>query len=94
MVDSDEIGAVRLSVRLRGISPPVTRRLRIAEQATLAQLHSVLQVAFGWSDTHLYTFLIRGGQFGDPDRGLELAISGGVDILLAAFGFEIGEPFR
>jgi hypothetical protein len=59
----------------------------------LAQLHAVLQVAFGWSDTHLYTFLIRGGQFSDRDRGMELAIAGGADIPLAAFGFEISEPF-
>jgi hypothetical protein len=73
MVEKDEIGAVQLSVRLRGVSPPVRRRLRISEQATLAQLHAVLQVAFGWSDTHLYTFLIRGGQFGDRARGVELA---------------------
>jgi hypothetical protein len=94
MVEKDEIGAVQLSVRLRGVSPPVRRRLRISEQATLAQLHAVLQVTFGWSDTHLYTFLIRGGQFGDRARGVELAIAGGADIPLAAFGFEIGEPFR
>jgi hypothetical protein len=60
----------------------------------LAQLHAVLQVAFGWSDTHLYAFLIRGGQFGDRARGMELAMAGGADIPLAAFGFEIGEPFR
>ena len=93
MVVSDAIGAVQLNVRLRGVSPPVTCRLRISEQATLAQLHALLQVAFDWSDTHLYTFRIRGGQFGDPGRGLELAVSGGVDIPLAAFGFEIGEPF-
>ena len=94
MVDNGKIGAVQLSVRLRGVSPPVTRRLRISEQAALAQLHAVLQVAFGWSDTHLYTFLIRGGQFGDRARGMELAMAGGTDIPLAAFGFEIDEPFR
>ncbi|MGH8210694.1 MAG: IS1096 element passenger TnpR family protein [Steroidobacteraceae bacterium] len=89
-----EIGAVQLSVRLRGVSPPVTRRLRNCKQATLAQLHAALQVAFGWSDTHLYTFLIRGGQFGERARGMELAMAGGTDIPLAAFGFEIDEPFR
>ena len=55
MVHDGEIGAVQLSVRVRGISPPVTRRLRIAEQATLAQLHAVLQVAFGWSDTYTHS---------------------------------------
>ncbi len=75
-------------------STAVTRRLRISEQATLAQLHAVLQVAFDWSDTPLYTLLIRGGQFGDRVRGMELAIAGGADIPLAAFSFEIGEPFR
>jgi hypothetical protein len=94
MVCRSEIGAIQLTARLRGVSPPVTRQLRIAEQATLAQLHAVLQVAFGWSDDHLYTFLIRGGQFGDPGRGMELAQAGGVDIPLAAFSFDIGEPFR
>lgn len=84
MVCRSEIGAIQLTARLRGVSPPVTRQLRIAEQATLAQLHAVLQVAFGWSDDHLYTFLIRGGQFGDPGRGMELVQAGGVDIPLAA----------
>jgi hypothetical protein len=42
MIHGDEIGAVQLRARLRGVSPPVTRRLRISEQATLAQLHAVL----------------------------------------------------
>ena len=89
-----KVGAVQLSARLRGVSPPVTRRLRVAEQTSLAELHAALQVAFGWSDGHLYTFQIRGWQFGDPARAIELALaSGGVDIPLAAFGFEIGEPF-
>jgi hypothetical protein len=76
------------------VSPPVTRRLRVAEQTSLAELHAALQVAFGWSDGHLYTFQIRGWQFGDPARAIELALAGGgVDIPLAAFGFEIGEAF-
>ena len=89
------MGAVQLSARLRGVSPPVTRRLLITEQASLAQLHATLQVAFGWSDEHLYSFQIRGWQFGDPARAIELALNGGgVDMLLAAFAFEINEAFR
>jgi hypothetical protein len=88
------VGAVQLSARLRGVSPPVTRRLLIAEQASLADLHASLQVAFGWSDQHLYCFQIRGWQFGDPTRAIELALAGGaVDIPLAAFEFDVGEPF-
>jgi hypothetical protein len=56
----DKVGAVQLNARLCGVSPPVTRRLMITEQASLAQLHAALQVAFGWSDEHLYVFQIRG----------------------------------
>src|ERR1035441_7471253 len=89
------VGAVQLSARLRGVSPQVTRRLLVSEQASLAKLHAVLQVAFGWSDEHLYTFQIRGWQFGNPSRAIELALAGGaVDIPLAAFPFVINETFR
>src|ERR1019366_10086150 len=89
------VGAVQLSARLRGVSPPVTRRFLVSEQASLAKPHAVLQVAFDWSDEHLYTFQIRGWQFGNPSRASELALAGGaVDIPLAAFAFAINETFR
>src|ERR1039458_5819156 len=89
------VGAVQLSARLRGVSPQVTRRLLVSEQASLAKLHAVLQVAFGWSDEHLYTFQIRGCQFGNPSRAIELALAGGAaDIPLAAFAFAIIETCR
>ena len=89
------VGAVQLSARLRGVSPQVTRRLLVSEQASLAKLHAVLQVAFDWSDEHLYTFQIRGWQFGNPSRAIELALAGGaVDIPLAAFAFAIIETCR
>jgi len=91
----DKVCAVQLSARLCGVSPPVTRRVLITEQASLAQLHAALQVAFGWSDEHLYVFQIRGWQFGDPSRTIELTLAGGgVDMPLAAFGFEINETFQ
>src|SRR5260370_4369123 len=90
-----KVDAVQLKTRLCGVSPPVTRRLLITEQATLEQLHAALQVAFDWSDQHLYSFQIRGWQFGDPGRAIELALAGGgVDMPLAAFAFEINETFQ
>jgi hypothetical protein len=94
MEAEQKVGAVQLSARLRGVSPPVIRRLLITEQSSLAELHATLQVSFGWSDQHLNCFQIRGWQFGDPTQAIELALAGGgVDIPLAAFGFDIGEPF-
>ncbi|MHB8474720.1 MAG: IS1096 element passenger TnpR family protein [Steroidobacteraceae bacterium] len=90
-----KVGTVQLSVRLRGVSPQVTRRLLVSEQASLAKLHAVLQVAFGWSDEHLCTFQIRGWHFDDPSRAIEMALAGGgVDMPLAAVAFEVNEAFQ
>src|ERR1700738_4855890 len=95
MEAEQKVGAVQLSARLRGVSPPVIRRLLITEQSSLAELHATLQVSFGWSDQHLYSFQIRGWQFGDPARAIELALAGGgVDMPLAAFAFEVNESFQ
>src|ERR1700676_3955187 len=94
MEAEQKVGAVQLSARLRGVSPPVLRLLLCTEQSSLAELHASLLGSFGWSDQHLYSFQIRGWQFGDPAWAIELALAGGgVDIPLAAFAFDIGEPF-
>jgi hypothetical protein len=61
MEAEQKVATVQLSVRLRDVSPPVTPRLRVAEQTSQAELHAALQVAFGWSDGHLYTFRFAGG---------------------------------
>lgn len=47
---------LRLHVQLREAFPPVWRRLEVASDLGLDDLHDVLQVAFGWQDYHLYRF--------------------------------------
>ena len=71
------VGAGQLSVRLRGVSPPIVRRLLIVEEASLAQFPGILQIVFNWSDAHRYTFLIRGWRVGDPNRAAQLAREAG-----------------
>lgn len=46
----------RLKIGLRGAKPPIWRRLQVPAAATLADLHHVIQVAFGWQDSHLHEF--------------------------------------
>ena len=57
----------QFKVVLRGISPPIWRQFRVWEDATLAQLHRILQMVMGWENYHLYEFRIRGRKYGDPD---------------------------
>lgn len=39
-----------------GIDPEIWRTIDIDERLTLGQLHTVLQIAFGWQDAHLHRF--------------------------------------
>jgi hypothetical protein len=57
-------GIYQLRAVLRGISPLIWRRLLVRSDTTIALLHQVLQVAFGWEDMHLHRFQIRGREYG------------------------------
>src|SRR5204862_5037791 len=60
-------GAYILKVALRGGKPPIWRRLRVATDLTVRDLHHVLQIALGWTDSHLHEFEIGGKRYGMPD---------------------------
>ena len=54
----------QLHVWIRRIRPMIWRRLLVRNESTLADLHDVLQIAFGWSDFHLHRFRIHGRDYG------------------------------
>lgn len=59
----------QLKVVLRGISPMIWRRFLVHGDSTIADLHYLLQIAFGWSDTHLHRFRIHGREYGIARSG-------------------------
>jgi Plasmid pRiA4b ORF-3-like protein len=63
--------ACQLKVTLRGTRPPVWRRLLVRADTTLFRLHGILQVAMGWTDTHLHQFHAEGLRFGVVDREMD-----------------------
>jgi hypothetical protein len=61
--DRHESQIYQLRAVLRGISSLVWRRLLVRGDSTGAQLHEVLQIAFGWDDEHLNRFEILGREY-------------------------------
>jgi hypothetical protein len=77
---------LQLRTSLRGVSPPVWRRLLVPEQIAIAQLHHVMQLAMGWNDEHLHQFVIRGWRYGGHRDGPLQFFDGPDTLSLAAFG--------
>jgi hypothetical protein len=58
------MGVYQLRVVVHGVSPLIWRQLLIPADTTIADLHAVLQVAFGWTGTHLHRFVVHGREYG------------------------------
>lgn len=83
----------QLRVVLRGVSPLVWRRLFVRGDSTVADLHGVLQLCFGWSDAHLHRFVIHGREYGIGHPG---GVAFGDDarrVRLDQLGLRPGERF-
>jgi len=61
----------QLKVTLLDTSPPIWRRIQVPAEATLGELHFVLQVVMGWTNSHLHHFAIEAMHYADPLFELE-----------------------
>jgi hypothetical protein len=58
--------AYHLKVVLNGVQPQVWRLLQVPGSANLGRLHAVIQVAFGWTNSHLHRFRKGERIYSDP----------------------------
>lgn len=93
MPDLPPAVAYQLKVALRGISPLIWRRLLVCADTSLADLHHILQLVMGWTNSHLHRFVIHGKEYG-------IAYNGGIgfdddprQIRLRDFQFRLRERF-
>jgi len=64
---------LQLKVTLKRWRPPISRTVLMPATATLAALHRVIQVLYGWDGDHLHAFRARHATYSDPSFGLEEA---------------------
>jgi len=84
----------QLRVVLCGVSPLVWRRLLVASETRLAELHEIFQTAFNWSGEHLHRFLIHGVAYGIRCLGGIVFREDARRVPLSRFRLHSGERFR
>ena len=57
----------RLRVTMQEVEPKVMRVLDVPAGVLLPELHDLLQVAIGWTDSHLHQFVAGDVRYGMPD---------------------------
>jgi hypothetical protein len=93
MLDPPTALVYQLKVVLRGISPLIWRRLLVSAETSLADLHPILQLVMGWTDSHLHRFFIHGQEYGsayDGGRGFD---DDPKQVRVADFRFRLRERF-
>lgn len=51
----------QLKITLKWSKPPIWRRVLVRGDRTLDRLHNIIQVAMGWTDSHMHQFIIGSG---------------------------------
>ena len=82
-----------IKIALRDVSPMIWRRLRVSGHTSLANLHHMIQIVFGWEDDYLHLYHIYGKDYG-------IAYAGGLSfsddphtVSLDDFDFDVGDRF-
>ncbi|MDN5753978.1 MAG: plasmid pRiA4b ORF-3 family protein [Nitrosospira sp.] len=61
--ESKPVQIYQIKIALKGLKPMIWRRVHVRSDITLAKLHDVIQIAMGWTDSHLHQFVIGGERY-------------------------------
>ena len=84
---------LRLTTLLRGVHPAVWRRVRLADDLSIADLHRVIQLLMDWEDDHLHRFHIHGRDYGIACLGGLVFDEDTASVPLSRFRFRPSERF-
>jgi hypothetical protein len=62
----------QIKVTLDESKPPIWRRILAPGDVTLEELHYIIQVAMGWTNSHLHQFIVGQTYYGEPHPDYDL----------------------
>ncbi len=58
---------IQIKVTIEDIKPLIWRRLLVKSSSTFFELHNILQITFGWENSHIFQFKVEDYFIGIPD---------------------------
>jgi len=83
----------QIKVTMEGIRPPIWRRIQAPGDLTLPQLHAVLQIAMGWTNSHLHGFRVGEHFYTDPNPDYADTVVDERQVRLGQIEAEVGARF-
>jgi hypothetical protein len=83
----------QLKISLKGLIPPIWRRVQVDSSLSLSNLHRVLQIVMGWGQYHHYQFIIAGIPYREPPPALEPNLKNARQVKLAEVVGREGDKF-
>lgn len=85
----------QMKVTLEGSKPAIWRRILVGDHLTLAELHFIVQIIMGWTNSHLHMFIFGEQIFGEPedDETGMLEMKPELKAKLSQFHFSEGDKF-
>jgi Plasmid pRiA4b ORF-3-like protein len=93
MPNSKQFVIYQLKILILDISPMIWRRVKVRSDSTIADLHYIIQIAMGWTDSHLHRFVIHGKDYGVAQIGGINFNDDPTEVKLADFGWKVKEQF-
>jgi hypothetical protein len=62
----DSFLVYQMKISLRGVRPPIWRKILVRDDTRLDQFHYIVQYVMGWGNCHLHEFNIDGMSYSDP----------------------------
>ena len=69
--DPSSTSIFRIRISIVGSEPEIWRLLEMLSSLSLAEVHQVIQIAFGWRDSHVHQFTAADGQRWADERWIE-----------------------
>ena len=85
---TSQVKIYQIKVTLEESKPPIWRRILVPGDVNLQKLHYIIQVAMGWTNSHLHQFIVGQTYYGEPhpDFGEEMREERRVKLSQVALG--------